>query len=252
MLVASSLDKLDKGVGDLWDSGSVESDKSLNIAYNGSALKLRTQYFWKVRISDASGTMTAWSTPTSLTMGMLSQDDWQANWIQSDLKLFDYQKELMQHADHNMEVEDSLRPRGKRISKMTEKVKENWQGGLVQMPSLARPIGAWFYRSLGGIRAGSPGFKSVIIQPYTHTLEWVNTTYESPYGTIESNWQKKDDVLTMNVVIPANTTATVYVPGKNVTESGMSAENSEGVDFNKNENGVNIFNVKAGEYNFIS
>ena len=130
--------------------------------------------------------------------------------------------------------------------------KENWQGGLVQMPSLAGPIGAWFYRSLGGIRAESPGFKSVIIQPYTNTLEWVNTTFESPYGTIESNWQKKDDILTMNVVIPANTTATVYVPGKNVTENGVSAENSEGVEFKKYENGYFVFSVQSGEYNFTS
>ena len=130
--------------------------------------------------------------------------------------------------------------------------KENWEGGLVQMPSLAGPIGAWFYRSLGGIRAGSPGFKSVIIQPYTNTLNWVKSTYESPYGTIESNWQKKDGVLTMNVVIPANSTATVYVSGKNVTESGVPAENAEGVHFLRYENEYNIFSVKSGEYNFKS
>ena len=130
--------------------------------------------------------------------------------------------------------------------------KENWEGGLVQMPSLAGPIGAWFYRSLGGIRAASPGFKSVIIQPYTNTLDWVKSTYTSPYGLIESNWQEKDGVLTMNVVIPANSTATVYVAGENVTESGVPAENAEGIHFLKYENGHNIFSVKSGEYNFKS
>lgn len=130
--------------------------------------------------------------------------------------------------------------------------KENWQGGLVQMPSLAGPIGAWFYRSLGGVRPETPGFKSIVIQPYTETLDWVNSAYNSLYGLIESNWQKKDGVLTMDVVIPANTTATVYVPGKNVTEGGTPAENAEGVHFYKNENGYNIFRVKSGKYNFKS
>jgi len=130
--------------------------------------------------------------------------------------------------------------------------KENWQGGLVQMPSLAGPIGAWFYRSLGGIRSEAPGFKSVIIQPYTETLDWVKSSYKSPYGLIESNWQKKDDVITMDIAIPPNTTATIYVPGKNVTEGGRTAENAEGVHFYKYENGYNIFMVESGKYNFNS
>lgn len=130
--------------------------------------------------------------------------------------------------------------------------KENWQGGLVQMPSLAGPIGAWFYRSLGGIRPESPGFKSIIIQPYTETLDWVNCTYNSPYGLIESNWQKKDGVLTMHVVIPANTTATVYVPGTNITESNVSANSAKSVHFSKYENGCTVFKVESGKYSFKS
>lgn len=130
--------------------------------------------------------------------------------------------------------------------------KENWQGELVQMPSLAGPIGAWFYRSLGGIRPETPGFKSVIIQPYTGTIDRVESAFNSTYGTIVSNWQKKDGILTMNIVIPANTTAKVYVPGKNVTEGGVSARNAEGVHFYKYENGCNIFRVESGGYNFKS
>jgi len=128
--------------------------------------------------------------------------------------------------------------------------KENWQGGLVQMPSLAGPIGAWFYRSLGGIRPETPGFKSVIIQPYTETLDWVKSSYKSPYGLIESNWQKKDDVIMMDITIPANTTATIYVPGKNVTEGGTAVKNAKGVHFYKFENGYSIFKVESGKYIF--
>ena len=120
------------------------------------------------------------------------------------------------------------------------------------MPSLAGPIGAWFYRSLGGIRAESPGFKSVIIQPFTNTLEWVNCVYESPYGLIKCNWKKKDGILTMDVVTPANTTATVYVPGKNITEGVMPATNAEGVTFLRMEKDIAVYEVGSGSYNFES
>jgi len=129
ILVASSLDKLDRDVGDLWDSGSVESEQSLNVIYKGSALESRTQYFWKVRISDANGTMSAWSAPSFFSMGMLSQEDWQANWIQSDLELFDYQVELKKLPDHFLEIENmdngiDIRVRAKKIRKSTAKIKE--------------------------------------------------------------------------------------------------------------------------------
>jgi len=120
------------------------------------------------------------------------------------------------------------------------------------MPSLAAPIGAWFYRSLGGIRADGPGFKSFIVAPYTKTLEWVKCEYECPYGKIVSNWSKAGGVLTMNVTVPVNTTATVYVDGEQVTESGKPAEQAKGVTFLRMENGKSVFKVQSGIYEFKS
>ena len=130
--------------------------------------------------------------------------------------------------------------------------KENWQGGLVQMPSLAGPIGAWFYRSLGGIRADEPGFKTFILEPYTNTLDWVKCSYDSPYGRIDSNWSKKDNVLTMNLTVPANTTATIYVPGKSISESGLPDDEAEGVTFLRMEKNKAVFRVESGRYEFKS
>ena len=134
-------------------------------------------------------------------------------------------------------------------------LKEDWAGKLVQMPSLAAPIGEWFYRSLGGIRPGAPGFKSIIIQPYTETLDWVKCEYETPYGLVRSNWQKKEGSLTMDVTIPPNTTATVYVPAKDataVTESRVLASKAVGVKFLRLENGAAVYEVGAGVYTFVS
>ncbi len=54
----------------------------------------------------------------------------------------------------------------------------------------------------------------------------------------------------MDISVPANSTATVYVPGKNVTESGIAAEDAEGVRFFKYDDGYSIFRVESGEYSF--
>jgi alpha-L-rhamnosidase len=73
-----------------------------------------------------------------------------------------------------------------------------------------------------------------------------------PSGLIESNWKKEEGVLTMNVVIPANTIAIVYVPGKNVTEGGMPTVNAEGVTFLRMEKDIAVYKVESGNYSFGS
>jgi alpha-L-rhamnosidase len=133
--------------------------------------------------------------------------------------------------------------------------KENWQGGLVQMPSLAGPIGAWFYHSLGGIRPETPGFKKIIIRPYTETLDWVKCRYESPYGEIRSDWKKANNALTMDITIPPNTTATIHVPAEaktDITESQKSIDHAEGVKFLRIENGAAVIQVDSGHYSVLS
>jgi len=67
-----------------------------------------------------------------------------------------------------------------------------------------------------------------------------------------SDWQKNDSVLTMNTTVPVNTTATVYIPGKTITESGKSVAKADGVTFLKYENGYSVFKVEAGDYSFES
>jgi len=134
-------------------------------------------------------------------------------------------------------------------------LKEDWAGKLVQMPSLASPIGEWFYRSLGGIRSGAPGFKQVVIEPYTATLDWVKSEYDCPYGRIVSNWNKKGETLAMDVRIPANTTATVHVLAKEaagVTENGNAIDKAEGVKFLRMENNAAVYAVGSGNYRFES
>ena len=82
ILVASSaaLLKLDKG--DLWDSGKVASDASIQIAYGGKSLVSRQKCFWKTRVWNGSGEISGWSSDGIWTMGFLSASDWKGRWIE--------------------------------------------------------------------------------------------------------------------------------------------------------------------------
>jgi alpha-L-rhamnosidase len=80
----------------------------------------------------------------------------------------------------------------------------------------AGALDAWFYQTLAGIRPAAPGFKKILIEPsVVGDLTWVKAHFESPYGRIVSDWKVEGSQLTMDVTIPANTTATIVVPGKN-------------------------------------
>jgi hypothetical protein len=74
----------------------------------------------------------------------------------------------------------------------------------------------WFYHDLAGIQpdAAEPGFKNIIIRPQpVGDLAWVEATYESIRGPIAVRWDRAGEKFTLKVTIPANTTATVHVPG---------------------------------------
>lgn len=81
ILVASSLDGLRAGQGYVWDSGKVNSDESVGIAYNGPALESRKRYYWIVRVWDAAGKTAESSEDAWWEMGLLRPEDWKAKWI---------------------------------------------------------------------------------------------------------------------------------------------------------------------------
>jgi alpha-L-rhamnosidase len=81
ILVADSLSELNDSVGNLWDSGKVESSQSIQIVYEGKSLRSRDQVWWMVRIWDQDGRPSAWSEPAYWSMGLINPEDWQGRWI---------------------------------------------------------------------------------------------------------------------------------------------------------------------------
>jgi len=81
VLVASSQEKLDQDIGDLWDSDQTVSDQSIHVTYGGRPLKSLMRCWWKVRVWDEDGQPSAWSETSTWTMGLLKPEDWAAQWI---------------------------------------------------------------------------------------------------------------------------------------------------------------------------
>ena len=81
ILAASSAKNLAHNHGNLWASGKVASDETIQIPYAGTPLASAQQVFWKVRVWDAQDQPSAWSDPATWTMGVLTYADWQAHWI---------------------------------------------------------------------------------------------------------------------------------------------------------------------------
>ncbi|WP_162462943.1 family 78 glycoside hydrolase catalytic domain [Paenibacillus psychroresistens] len=81
IVAASSREKLDEHIRDLWDTGKVESSQSIHVAYKGQPLKSAQTVFWKVCIWDKDGIRSEWSDAAKFEMGLLDNKDWYANWI---------------------------------------------------------------------------------------------------------------------------------------------------------------------------
>jgi len=116
----------------------------------------------------------------------------------------------------------------------------------------------WYYENLAGIRTDKTnvGFKNIIMKPsLPDNLHFVNASYKSMHGLINSNWKKNDKTFEWTVSIPANTSAIVYIPARSlndVMESGKELSKADGVQSVKWENGLAIVQIGSGQYDFIS
>src|SRR4051812_36391786 len=81
IVVASSPNEIQAEQASKWDSGRVESDRSVNVPYDGLELKSGDVCFWKVRVWDEHGNPSPWSNSAQFEMGLVSPGDWQGKWI---------------------------------------------------------------------------------------------------------------------------------------------------------------------------
>ncbi|NLM28200.1 MAG: family 78 glycoside hydrolase catalytic domain [Clostridiaceae bacterium] len=81
ILVAKSLEMLEQDIGEMWDSGKVESGISIGVVYGGKPLENRKCYWWKVRIWDEEGNVSCYSKAAKFETAFLDASEWKAQWI---------------------------------------------------------------------------------------------------------------------------------------------------------------------------
>jgi alpha-L-rhamnosidase len=114
------------------------------------------------------------------------------------------------------------------------------------------------YRIIGGINTydSAPGYKKIKIMPHVGGgLTNATTTYQSNYGLISSNWLSKGGRFQLDVQIPANTTAVVYIPAPNVEsviESSKLVSESKDVKLIGKEGNFVVVELGSGKYSFLS
>ena len=122
----------------------------------------------------------------------------------------------------------------------------------------------WMINDLAGIQSDGVGYEKIIIHPHPPTpgsnhdhppIKWVKAHYDSVHGRITSNWKQTKSVFELEMEIPANTTATVYLPATRkdkITEGGKSLAEAKSVKFLRMENNSVVLAVESGSYRFGS
>lgn len=121
-------------------------------------------------------------------------------------------------------------------------------------------VSEWLYRYMLGIERddeNSNSFKHFLLKPeFGGSFTYAKGAYASPRGNIKSGWSlnKESGAFVYNATVPANTTATLYLPVASadtpVSESGISAANAEGVTFVEYADGHMVYELESGSYSF--
>jgi len=133
---------------------------------------------------------------------------------------------------------------------------ERWDGKASRCHPMFGSVTAWFYKAIAGINFDeSSETKQIIISPkLVGDLSYCNATYKSIYGLISSSWNiEEDGTINLNVEIPANTTAMIYLPetdNKIITESGSPLNQQENILLIGKENNNTIVQAGSGSYTF--
>lgn len=121
-------------------------------------------------------------------------------------------------------------------------------------------VAEWMFRYMGGIGYDieNPGFKHTILAPSTDQLiHFVNSSYDSAYGKITSNWKFTNGTFAYDAVIPANTSATIILPIEDISSLTVNGKAytdvttaGDGIVFTGESDGTAKFEAVAGSFHF--
>lgn len=111
------------------------------------------------------------------------------------------------------------------------------------------------YQHLAGIQSAAPGFKEIQMKPAFELKEvgYIRASYDTPYGKVKSHWSQAAHHYSWEVSIPANSTATVWLPNANleaITENGKKLKQTAYLQVLRQEGNYTVCKLGSGDYIF--
>lgn len=107
IIVDENPNDIDNGIGKVWDSGKVMSDRTVNVEYDGIALKSNTKYYWRIHawLNDGNS---IWSESGFFHTGILNVNEWEASWISLDEEITHASPLLRKEFQATKEIEQAV------------------------------------------------------------------------------------------------------------------------------------------------
>ncbi len=117
-------------------------------------------------------------------------------------------------------------------------------------------IGDWMYREMVGLDTyeDGVGYKHIKIQPHIGGgFTFASASLHTNYGKLSNSWKVENGQVSMDVEIPVNTTATVYIPSTDagtIKESGKVLSQVSNIKINAAADGYTPVELGSGQYHF--
>ena len=271
VLVASSIDKLDADQGDMWNPGFVDSDQSSQLTYQGLPLESNREYFWKVRIRDEDGEVQPYSKTGKFNTGYLSEEDWTADWIGkgepdelvSEIEAFVLKTVTEEVQNVNHEPRSPLFRHEFDIDKKVRRARLFIAGlGFYEIRLNGAKLGNYVLAT-----SKTDYRQRILYDTYDVSSElneginaigimlgngWFNG--QKKYWGWQMQWFGSPRAMIFEIEVPANTSATVYLPasrGSVVYERGKPVHKVEGISILESDGEKAIFELGSGSYKFM-
>jgi alpha-L-rhamnosidase len=115
---------------------------------------------------------------------------------------------------------------------------------------------AWAFEDLAGIKShpAHNGFRWLWMKPHpTEDLNFVKSSYKTPFGLAKSEWELKDAIFTWKITVPENTRANILVPASNlddIRENGQPVMQVKGLKYVRKQEGRVNLEIGPGDYVF--
>jgi alpha-L-rhamnosidase len=143
---------------------------------------------------------------------------------------------------------------GYQLAKGATALTESWQAlaGVSNNHLMLGHLMEWFYSGLAGIRqtSNSVAFRNIEIRPEpVGDVNHAEAKSQTPYGIIGSRWLREGEMFTLDIDIPANSNAVVYLP---VGKTAKLSVNGKAASNTTNANGKAMLKVGSGKYHITA